>query len=98
MDWRNIILAMFMLLWSAAATLSLTWGSEIIWPDYVHVNYGFPLTWGVHTLNTIHGPVDIWKVNLSALFIDLVFWFAIMILVILVFVYLGEKTKAGEKR
>lgn len=93
MNKKNILIAMFTLLWSTAAILAITWGSEFIWPDYVHVRYGFPLTWGIHTLNTIHGPVDIWKVDASALFIDLVFWFGIMSLVIVV-----VSASFGEKR
>ncbi len=83
-----------MLLWSTAAILAITWGSEFNWPDNVHVKYGFPFTWGIHTLNTIHGPVDIWKVDPSVLLIDLVFWFSIMSLVIIVVsVSFGEKRK-----
>lgn len=67
-------LFIFIILWSAAIVLALTLGITFDWPDYVHVNYGFPLVWGTHTLNTIHGPVDIWQVDTLALLVDLVFW------------------------
>lgn len=49
------------------------------WPDNVHVRYGFPLTWGTHTLITIQGPVDIWRVNITALILDLTLWLALMV-------------------
>lgn len=62
----------FIILWSAATVLAVTLGITYNWPDYVHVNYGFPLVWGTHTLNTIHGPVDIWQVDVVALMVDLV--------------------------
>jgi hypothetical protein len=35
------------------------------------------LTWGVHTLITIQGPVDVWDVNVSSLVIDLLIWLGI---------------------
>jgi len=67
-------IATFIILWSAAIILALTLGIMFDWPDYVHVNYGFPMVWGTHVLNTIHGPVDIWQVDILALLVDLVFW------------------------
>jgi hypothetical protein len=40
-----------------------------------------PLRWGTHQLITIAGPVDVWRVDVSALFIDLVVWVALLIVV-----------------
>lgn len=70
---------LFIVLWAFILILALALGSEHIWPDYVHVDYGYPLVWGVHVLNTIHGPVDVWKVDIAALSIDLAVWLSIMI-------------------
>jgi hypothetical protein len=65
---------------SVFAIMAVTWGIRYDWPDYVHVKYGLPLTWGVHTLNTIVGPADDWSINLTNLSIDLAFWLGIVIL------------------
>jgi hypothetical protein len=65
---------------SAITIAALTWGTRYNWPDYVHVRHGFPLTWGIHTLVTIVGPVDTWSVNLTSLLLDLVLWLGLMIL------------------
>lgn len=66
---------------SIGTVVALVWGSRYNWPDYVHVRYGFPLTWGIHTLVTIKGPVDIWSVNISSLVMDLAFWLGAMLVV-----------------
>ncbi len=62
---------------SVVIVLALTLPVTYNWPDFVHVKYGFPLTWGVHTLITIQGPVDVWDVNVSSLVIDLLIWLGI---------------------
>lgn len=67
---------------SVLTILGLTWGSEFNWPDNVHVDYGFPLVWATHVLNTIAGPVDRWRVDLAAIILDLVFLLGSMILVV----------------
>lgn len=54
------------------------------WPDYLHVNYGAPLVWATHTLNTIAGPVDVWRVDLQSLTIDLLFWLGLMLVFVIV--------------
>ena len=69
----------FIILWSALTALALTSGITYNWPDYVHVNYGLPFVWGTHTLNTIHGPVDIWNVDALYLLFDLGFWLGSML-------------------
>ena len=58
------------------ALLAMLWGSTYSVPDLVQVSYGLPFNWGVNTLDTIAGPVDRWSINLNYLTIDLVFWFA----------------------
>ena len=68
--------------------IALTWGTSYNWPDFVHVKHGLPLTWGVHTLSTIVGPVDTWEVNITALTIDLALWLA---LILLATAYLSRK-------
>ena len=68
--------------------IAVTWGTRYNWPDYVHVKHGLPLTWGVHTLSTIVGPVDTWEVNLTALTLDLALWLA---LILLATAYLSRK-------
>ena len=62
------------------ALAAIIFGRPVSFPDNVHTLYGFPLTWGVHQLITIVGPVDTWRVNLLNLSIDFVFWVGIVIL------------------
>lgn len=54
------------------------------WPDYLHVNFGVPFVWAIHTLNTIAGPVDVWKVDLQSLTIDLLIWLGLMLVFVIV--------------
>ena len=68
--------------------IALIGGTRYNWPDFVHVKHGLPLTWGVHTLVTIVGPVDTWEVNLTALTLDLGLWLA---LILLASAYLSRK-------
>jgi len=70
----------FITVWLAAMFLALTWGSKFDWPDYVHINYGFPMAWATHVLSTIAGPADIWLIDTAALFIDLLFWLGSMVI------------------
>ena len=77
---------------SAVAFLALTWGFHYNWPDYVHVDYGLPLTWAINTLSTIIGPPAApWFVDIVALQIDLLFWLALIIGSILVGIFTGNK-------
>ncbi|MEM2914712.1 MAG: hypothetical protein QXH91_04860 [Candidatus Bathyarchaeia archaeon] len=89
-----IIVSSFMIIWVALMTLALTWETMYVWPDYVHADYGLPFTWATHTLNTIAGPVDKWRVNLSALLTDLFFWLGIMIAAVAIILYFVNKEKA----
>jgi hypothetical protein len=60
---------------------ALTYGWTTSYPDNVNVSYGLPLRWGTHQLVTIAGPVDVWTVDVAALFIDLAVWMALMVLI-----------------
>jgi hypothetical protein len=61
------------------AVFAMLWGWRYSVPDLVRMSYGLPLNWGVNTLDTIAGPVDRWSVDLVSLAVDLVFWFATLI-------------------
>ena len=87
MDSRNRAIIIQAIL-AVITIITLTWGTRYNWPDYVHVKHGLPLTWGVHTLSTIVGPVDTWEVNITALTIDLALWLA---LILLATAYLSRK-------
>ncbi len=63
------------------ALAALIYGRPVSFPDNVHTLHGLPLTWGVHQLVTIVGPVDTWMVNLVNLTLDIVFWFSLVLLI-----------------
>ncbi len=79
---KILIVLVFMIIWAALTAFVLLAGITYNLPDFVHVDYGFPLSWATHTLSTIAGPADQWSVSLSNLLIDQLFWFAIMIVVV----------------
>ena len=64
---------------AVVSIIAMAWGTRFNWPDFIHVKHGFPLTWGVHTLVTIVGPVDTWSVNLVFLVLDLTVWFILLL-------------------
>ena len=63
------------------AIVMLVFGRPVSMPDNVHTLHGLPLNWGTHQLVTIAGPVDIWRIDMINLTVDLVIWFAMIILV-----------------
>jgi hypothetical protein len=75
----TIIVVLVTGIWVVSTILALTWGTMLNSPDFVHVNYGFPLVWATHTLSTIAGPADIWDVNILALWADLLLWLGSMV-------------------
>ncbi|MEM4188584.1 MAG: hypothetical protein QW786_01415 [Candidatus Hadarchaeum sp.] len=78
---KKFIPTLLVLVLAAIAFACLTFGFYYEWPDYVHVDYGIPLTWATHTYITIIGPPAApWRVDLLALQIDLIFWFGLIIL------------------
>ncbi|MBN1683310.1 hypothetical protein JW865_07140 [Candidatus Bathyarchaeota archaeon] len=66
---------------SIIGLISFFWGSKYVVPDLTQVEYGFPLVWGTNVVNSIAGPVDLWYINFNSLVIDLIFWFAVVIIV-----------------
>ena len=82
--------------WALASVATMTWGTLVNWPDYLHSNYGFPLTFATHTLDTIAGPVDKWTVDISALSVDLSFWLLGMVALLVATAYfLSHIDKSG---
>ena len=79
----TLVLAAVAAVWGVASVVSMTYGALVVWPDFVHTNFGIPLTFAVHTSNTIAGPVDTWDVDLNALAEDLAFWLIGMIAIVL---------------
>ena len=81
------MILIFLIIWIFAICLALLVGFTYDWPDYVHVDYGLPLTWGTNTLNTFAGPVDNWSVNILNLLADLLFWLGILTTIVAVLLY-----------
>ena len=79
----TLVQAAVAVVWGVASVASMTYGALVVWPDYVHTNFGIPFTFAVHTSNTIAGPVDTWDVDLNALAADLSFWLIGMITIVL---------------
>ena len=61
------------------ALAAMIYSRPVSFPDNVHTLHGLPLTWGVHQLVTIVGPVDTWRVSMVNLTLDLVFWFGLVL-------------------
>ena len=74
---RNLAVLSFMVVWALLMVVALLWGFYYDWPDFVHVNYGLPLTLATHTISTIVGPANLWEVNVVYLLADLMFWLSI---------------------
>ena len=70
----TLSLAAVAVAWGIASIAAMTYGALVVWPDYVHTNFGVPLTFAVHTSSTLTGPADIWDLDLNALAADLAFW------------------------
>jgi len=67
--------------------IALTLGSglyakEFNWPDYYHVEYGFPTAWAVRTLSTIIGPADSLTFQPVQFILDLLFWSLVAFLIL----------------
>lgn len=81
--------------WIAVALGSMMYGTQLNWPDYVHVNYGIPLTFATHTLNTIIGPVDRWSVDIPSLSFDLLFWLVGTAAILMLTWYLSQMKRTS---
>ena len=92
---RILVLTSFLAVWVILTILALTWGFVFDWPDYYHVNYGVPMTWATHTLNTIVGPVDKWTVNLLSLTLDMLFWLGLMIIMAALILYIVDRKQSA---
>lgn len=88
---KNISTLSFIIIMLAVTTLALTFGDTVNFPDNVHTDYGFPLDWGMHTSNTIAGPVDRWSVDITSLIIDLIFWLGLMIAITALILYTSKR-------
>ena len=75
---KKPLILLFLIVWISLTCLALLFGFNYNWPDYVHVDYGVPLTWGTNTLSTFAGPTNQWSINISNLLVDLIFWLGIM--------------------
>lgn len=82
-----------LLAWVAATLVSMLYGTNYAWPDFFHVNYGFPLTFATHTLNTIAGPVDSWSLDIASLTADLALWVSGMVIISFAGMYLGFRSR-----
>ena len=78
--------------------LAMSWGNRFDWPDNVHINYGFPLTWSTQTLSTIIGPVNLWTVDITALILNLTIWFTIMLITTTILLYLLNKNPSDKEK
>jgi len=70
----SLMLIRYLVLGVVITLCSLIYSEELPWPDFYHINYGFPFTWLTRTLNTIAGPVDYFQVNHAMLAANIIFW------------------------
>ncbi len=82
--------------WAIVSVVNMTYGTVVNWPDFLHANFGFPLTYATHTLNTIMGPADKWSVDVGALTADLAFWFIGMFAMVLLSVAAFSNARGKE--
>jgi len=59
------------------------YAQELNWPDYYHVEYGYPLPWLVRTLSTIAGPTDKLEFQMASFAMDWVFWWVVAVIFII---------------
>ena len=93
-----LIIFSFLLIMALLTILAMSWGNRFDWPDNVHVNYGFPLTWSTQTLSTIIGPVNLWTVDITALILNLTIWFTIMLITTTILLYLLNKNPSDKEK
>jgi len=89
-SWIRLI---WVIICSSLTIIGTGWGTRYDWPDFVHVDYGFPLRWATHTLIVFTGPTDLWTVDTTMLIIDLIFWQTILIIGILIIELKNPKNK-----
>ncbi len=69
---------------SSLTLMGVGWGVKYDWPDFVHVDYGFPVKWATHTLITFTGPADQWTVDPTMLLLDIALWHTALIVGIII--------------
>lgn len=69
--WQLMKVVLLGVLFTVASGL---YGAEFNWPDYHHIDYGFPLPWLIRTLSTIAGPADFVEFIVAQFVGDLAFW------------------------
>ncbi len=86
---RKVVVAVpvFTVIWIVVTSFVLLSGFNYNLPDFVHVDYGVPLTWATNTLSTIAGSANLWTVSIYNLLVDLVFWLGIMAIIDAVMVW-----------
>ncbi len=84
---KIVAVPLFTVVWIVVTSLALLSGFNYNLPDFVHVDYGVPLTWATNTLSTIAGPANLWTVTMDNLLVDLVFWLSIMTIIVAVMVW-----------
>lgn len=69
---------------SSLTIVSVGWSIKYDWPDFVHIDYGFPLKWATHTLITFTGPTDYWSVDPTTLIINITIWQTMLLVGIII--------------
>ena len=95
---RAVVVVSFIVMWVAVTIVALLWGFVFDWPDYFHINYGLPKVWATHTLSTIVGLVDRWRVDLVALLVDLIFWLGLMAVAVTLLLYLFKPKSSDSSK
>jgi len=90
---KLLVTLLFMIIWTAATIAATLFGAFYNWSDYVHTDYGLPLTWATHTTSTFAGPANIWTVDTTALAADLAIWLIIMIVAVAAIQLVADRVK-----
>ncbi len=91
---RNTILIIL----GVIGTYGLIYNKTYSVPDLIEIRYGLPLTWGANILNTVAGPVDLWRVDPVILALDAAIWFAVLIVASAILNYRRGKPKDTRTR
>ena len=80
----SFIRLIWIVICSSLTLISVGWSVKYDWPDFVRVDYGFPVKWATHTLITFTGPADQWTVDPTMLLIDIALWHTVLIVGIII--------------
>jgi len=81
---KSLIRVVWILSCSSLTMIGAGLGVKYDWPDFVHIDYGFPMKWATHTLVTLSGPADSWTVNPALLLVNIALWQVILITGVLI--------------